>query len=79
MMKPIYDTSTIKCVNGVDLSSTDDAALCKSVAVSIQNNQEVQPAAFHVNVRKNTKLFMSALIIQKIYDNATWELWEAGQ
>ena len=55
-------------------------ALSKSIAVSIENNQEVQPAAFHVNVSKKTKLFMSALFIQKkIYDNANWEMWEADQ
>ena len=78
--KPIYDTSKIKGVTGVNLLSTDNVALSKSIAVSIENNQEVQPAAFHVNVSKTTKLFMNALFIQKkIYDNANWEMWEADQ
>ena len=55
-------------------------ALSKSIAVSIENNQEVQPAACHVNVNKKNKLFMNALFIQKkIYDNANWEMWEAYQ
>ena len=51
-VKPIYDTSTSKGVTGVNLLSTDNVALSKSIAVSIENNQEVQPAAFHVSVSK---------------------------
>ena len=64
-VKPIYDTSNIKGVTGVNLLSTDNVALSKSIAESIENNQEVQPAAFHVNVSKKTKLFINALFIQK--------------
>ena len=64
-VKPVYDTSKIKGVKGVDLLSTDDVALSKPIADSIENNQEVQPAACHVNVSKKTKLVMNALFIQK--------------
>ena len=51
-VKPIYDTSKIKGVTGVNLLSTDNVALSKPIAEPIENNQEVQPAAFHVNVSK---------------------------
>ena len=44
-VKPIYDTSKIKGVTGVNLLSTDSVALSKSIAEPIENNQEVQPAA----------------------------------
>lgn len=77
-VKCIYDTIKIKHVDGVNL--TDNVALSKSIAASIENNSAVKPMAFHVNVSKKTKLFMNALIIQKkIYDNATWEMWETHQ
>ena len=51
-VKPIYDTSKIKGVTGVNLLSTDNVALSKAIAEPIENNQAVQPTAFHVNVSK---------------------------
>ena len=79
-VKCIYDTSKIQHVSGVNLLSTDNVELAKSINASIQNNHAVEPVAFHVNVNKKTKLFVNALIIQKkIYDNANWEMWEADQ
>ena len=52
--KPSYDTSNIQGVKGVDLLSTYAVVLSKSIAASIENNQEVQPDALHVNVSKQT-------------------------
>ena len=79
-VKCIYDTSKIQHVSGVNLLSADNVGLAKSITASIENNNAIEPVAFHVNVNKKTKLFVNALIIQtKIYDSANWEMWEADE
>ena len=80
-IRGIYDSDKFdnEPVN-VNMLYVNEEQLGRAIQSSLENNSEIQPVAYHINLSKKPKVFINALIIQKkIYDNANWEMYEVDK
>lgn len=81
-VRGIYDSNKIipsVCAD-VNMFNVDNVELGRAIQASLDINKDIKPVAYHINVSKQQKIFMNALIIQKkIYDNANWEMYEVDK
>ena len=60
--------------------NVDVEELGRAIHSSLENNNDIQPVAYHINLSKKQKVFINALTIQKqVYDNANWEMYEVDK